>query len=75
MKRLAAIEISVFFVVGFILFVWPQEMTVAHATDNGTGLPGGYVEFVTKFESRIYGIFEMLLGIGIATFTLLRAEP
>jgi hypothetical protein len=80
MKRITPIEIGVLlfaaalFVMGFIWLVWPREMAVGHATNDAMGWPGGFTEFVSRTGSRIYGIMGMLLGAGMAVFTLCRGK-
>jgi len=40
----ALILAAVLFVGGLIWLLWPHEMVVVHATDNGTGWLGSYIE-------------------------------
>jgi len=52
---------------GLFLIIWPQEMTIRHATNNvhGDNRPA-VTEHVGKIGSRVYGLVAILFGFGFA---------
>lgn len=65
--RAALIAGVVLLGLGLFLIIWPQEMSIRHATNNmdGDNRPA-VTEHVGKIGSRVYGLVAIVFGFGFA---------
>ena len=72
MKRRSPTEIGILFIAGFLIVggaivaVHPKESLSVHPTSSPDGMrPDEYLDYVSKGQSRTYGIIAILLGTGL----------
>ncbi len=67
-ERAALVAGIALIIVGLTLFLWPREVSIAHAVNDREGTPAGVVaERVSKGGSRVYGVVALLFGAGFVS--------